>query len=60
MNARICNLRLKHDEHRCIALGLLLQMVSQCAGLVGFYSFGGFEEKLFDLDLLVDTFQNFR
>jgi len=59
MNAHICNSRLKHDEHRCIALGLLLQMVSQCAGLVGFYGFGGFEEKLFDLKLLVHTCRTF-
>jgi hypothetical protein len=35
-------------------------MVSQCARLVGFYGFGGFEEKLFDLELLVHTCWNVR
>jgi hypothetical protein len=49
---KIFDLRLKHNECWCIALSLFLQMVPQRAGLVGFYGFGGFEKKLFNLESL--------
>jgi hypothetical protein len=40
---------LQHDESRRVAFGLFLQVIPQCAGLVGFHCCCSFEKELFDL-----------